>query len=306
METYQIKIESNNKERLDKFLSSYFNDMSRVQIQNIIKEGYVTLNDKPLKSSYKVELNDVINVTIPDPVSTDILPEDISLDVVYEDQDVIVVNKPTGMIVHPSSGVYSGTLVNALLYHCKDLSGINGVTRPGIVHRIDKDTSGLLMVAKNDESHKSLSKQLEEHTVIRRYYCLVHGVINHNQGRIEAPIGRDPKDRQKMTCIEKNSKTAITNFKVIERFNDATLVECRLETGRTHQIRVHMQYIGFPVFGDPMYGLRKDDTTYGQYLHAKVLGFVHPTTKEEMYFESELPDYFVEKLNELREEMKHE
>ena len=223
----------------------------------------------------------------------------MDLDIVYEDEDVIVVNKPTGMIVHPSAGIYSGTLVNALLYHCHDLSAINGITRPGIVHRIDKETSGLLMVAKNDNAHRSLSKQLEEHSVVRRYVALVHGVINHNVGRIEAPIGRDSKDRKKMAVTSKNAKDAITNFKVLERYDDMTLIECRLETGRTHQIRVHMQYIGHPVYGDPQYGFRNDDNTHGQYLHAKVLGFVHPRTNEHMYFEAPLPDFFEEKIKEL-------
>ena len=221
------------------------------------------------------------------------------LRILYEDEDVIVVNKPTGMIVHPSAAIYSGTLVNALLYHCHDLSAINGITRPGIVHRIDKETSGLLMVAKNDNAHRSLSKQLEEHSVVRRYVALVHGVINHNVGRIEAPIGRDSKDRKKMAVTSKNAKDAITNFKVLERYDDMTLIECRLETGRTHQIRVHMQYIGHPVYGDPQYGFRNDDNTYGQYLHARVLGFVHPRTNEHMYFEAPLPDFFEEKIKEL-------
>ncbi|MEE3307571.1 RluA family pseudouridine synthase, partial [Sharpea azabuensis] len=245
--------------------------------------------------------NEVINVTIPDPVDTTIAPENIPLDVVYEDHDVIVVNKPSGMIVHPSAGIYSGTLVNALLYHCDDLSSINGVNRPGIVHRIDKETSGLLMVAKNDKAHRSLSAQLEEHSVIRRYVALVHGVIPHNKGRIVAPIGRDPDDRQKMAVTDKNAKEAITNFTVLERFDDMTLIECRLETGRTHQIRVHMQYIGYPVYGDPKYGRRSDDTSHGQYLHAKILGFKHPTTGEQMLFEAKLPDYFEEKIEELRQ-----
>lgn len=298
-----IKIECLNEyigERLDKVLVKVMEGYSRTQIQQLIQDKNVYINDKNVKASYKIEEGDSISVHIPEPENTDILPENIPLEVVYEDSDVIVVNKPSGMIVHPSAGIYSGTLVNALLYHCKDLSGINGVMRPGIVHRIDKETSGLLMVAKNDMAHKSLSEQLQEHTVTRRYYALVHGLIAHEYGRIEAPIGRDVKDRQKMTCTDKNAKEAITNFKVLERFKDMSLVECRLETGRTHQIRVHMQYIGHPVYGDPQYGLRKDDTTFGQYLHAKVLGFVHPRTGEEMYFESELPDFFQEKLDELR------
>lgn len=304
MET--IKIIGQDKyvgKRIDKVLTQELQDFSRTQIQNMISKGCVEVNGKVMKASYKIELDDEVIVHIPEIESTDILPEDIPLDVVYEDQDVIVVNKPTGMIVHPSAGIYSGTLVNALLYHCHDLSGINGVTRPGIVHRIDKETSGLLMVAKNDRAHQSLSEQLQDHTVVRRYYALVHGLIPHEFGRIEAPIGRDVNDRQKMTCTDKNAKEAITNFKVLERFKDMTLVECRLETGRTHQIRVHMQYIGHPVYGDPQYGLRRDDTTYGQYLHAKILGFVHPRTQEELYFESDLPDFFLEKLEELRKEM---
>ena len=287
--------------RIDKLLQKHFIDESRTTLQNWIKEGCVCIDDKPVKASRKVEPNEVINVTIPDPVDTTIAPENIPLDVVYEDHDVIVVNKPSGMIVHPSAGIYSGTLVNALLYHCDDLSSINGVNRPGIVHRIDKETSGLLMVAKNDKAHLSLSAQLEEHSVIRRYVALVHGVIPHNKGRIVAPIGRDSDDRQKMAVTDKNAKEAITNFTVLERFDDMTLIECRLETGRTHQIRVHMQYIGYPVYGDPKYGRRSDDTSHGQYLHAKILGFKHPTTGEQMLFEAKLPDYFEEKIEELRQ-----
>ena len=287
--------------RIDKLLQKHFIDESRTTLQNWIKEGCVCIDDKPVKASRKVEPNEVINVTIPDPVDTTIAPENIPLDVVYEDHDVIVVNKPSGMIVHPSAGIYSGTLVNALLYHCDDLSSINGVNRPGIVHRIDKETSGLLMVAKNDKAHRSLSAQLEEHSVIRRYVALVHGVIPQNKGRIVAPIGRDPDDRQKMAVTDKNAKEAITNFTVLERFDDMTLIECRLETGRTHQIRVHMQYIGYPVYGDPKYGRRSDDTSHGQYLHAKILGFKHPITGEQMLFEAKLPDYFEEKIEELRQ-----
>lgn len=293
---------SDASQRLDKTIMKYLSDVSRTNVQNWIKGGAVTINGKVAKASAKLAANDQVEISIPDPENTDILPENIPLDIVYEDHDVIVVNKPSGMIVHPSAGVYSGTLVNALLYHCDDLSGINGVNRPGIVHRIDKETSGLLMVAKNDFAHQSLAKQLEEHTVTRRYIALVHGVINHNLGRIEAPIGRDTKDRQKMAVSAHNSKSAITNFKVLERYQDMTLVECRLETGRTHQIRVHMQYIGHPVYGDPKYGYKNDDNTHGQYLHAKVLGFVHPRSGEKLYFESDLPDYFQEKIEILRSE----
>lgn len=302
METIKITVDESMQGRIDKILTKQL-DMSRTQVQQLINDKHVFVNEKNVKASYKTAINDDIRIEIPEAQNTEILPEDIPLDIIYEDSDVIVINKPSGMIVHPSSGIYSGTLVNALLYHCHDLSGINGVMRPGIVHRIDKETSGLLMVAKNDKAHASLSKQLEEHSVIRHYYALVHGVIPHDFGRIEAPIGRDPQDRQKMTCTDKNAKEAITNFKVIERFNDMSLVECRLETGRTHQIRVHMQYIGYPVYGDPKYGLRKDNQSEGQYLHAKILGFVHPTTGEKLYFESNLPQYFENKLNELRLEM---
>ena len=291
--------------RLDKVILNHMPDRSRTEIQKWIKAGQVIVNDNVEKANYKVEEEDVIQVTLPDPQSTEIRPEDIPLDIIYEDEDVIVVNKPTGMIVHPSAGIYSGTLVNALLYHCHDLSAINGITRPGIVHRIDKETSGLLMIAKNDNAHRSLSKQLEEHSVVRRYVALVHGVIPHNKGRIVAPIGRDPEDRQKMTVTDKNAKEAITNFTVLERFDDMTLIECRLETGRTHQIRVHMQYIGYPVYGDPKYGRRSDDTSHGQYLHAKILGFKHPTTGQQMLFEADLPDYFEEKIEELRQVKKN-
>lgn len=304
MEDIKIRvIEEQVGKRIDKVLTQVLSDFSRTQIQQFIQGGHVSVAGKVMKASYKVEADEEILIHIPEPENSDVLPENIPLNIVYEDQDVIVVNKPSGMIVHPSAGIYSGTLVNALLYHCHDLSGINGVMRPGIVHRIDKETSGLLMVAKNDKAHQSLSEQLQQHTVTRRYLALVHGLIPHEFGRIEAPIGRDPHDRQKMTCTDKNAKDAITNFKVIERFADMSLVECRLETGRTHQIRVHMQYIGYPVYGDPQYGLKRDDTSYGQYLHAKILGFIHPSTGEEMYFESELPDYFEEKLTELRKEM---
>lgn len=303
METIKISVEiENTGMRLDKFLSVQYPDFSRTKIQDMIKNNQVTVNGEIEKASYKVMKNDLIGIVIEESKACEILPENIPLDIVYEDSDVIVINKPTGLIVHPSSGIYSGTLVNALLYHCNDLSGINGIQRPGIVHRIDKETSGLLMVAKNDKAHQSLSQQLQDHSVVRRYWALVHGVIPHDYGRIEAPIGRDQNDRKKMCCTDKNAKEAITNFKVIERFEKMTLVECRLETGRTHQIRVHMSYIGYPVYGDPQYGKRKDDVTNGQYLHAKILGFNHPTTHEDMVFDSELPDFFETKLKELREE----
>ena len=288
--------------RLDKELDQHFPDLSRTLIQDYIKKGLVTVNGKKEKASFKLKENDLIEVTIPENENMDIEPENIPLDIVYEDHDVIVVNKPSGMIVHPSQGIVSGTLVNALLYHCHDLSGINGVNRPGIVHCIDKETSGLLMVAKNDVAHRSLTEQLKEHSVTRRYITLVHGNIPHEFGKINAPIGRDRTNRQNMAVTKENSKEAITNFKVLERYDDMTLIECRLETGRTHQIRVHMAYIGYPVYGDPKYGYKRDDQSHGQYLHAKVLGFIHPTTGEYLEFDSELPDYFQDKIKELKGE----
>ena len=301
MEIKKLKVNDENI-RLDKFISETVPELSRTLIQQYIKAGDILVNGKSEKASFKVKTGDEIEIRLPDDQEMDVLPEDIPLDVVYEDSDVIVVNKPSGMIVHPSSGIYSGTLVNALLYHCHDLSGINGVLRPGIVHRIDKETSGLLMVAKNDHAHRSLSEQLKEHSVSRKYVALVHGLIPHSHGKINAPIGRDVNDRQKMAVTKNNSKEAVTNFTVLKRYQDMTLIECRLETGRTHQIRVHMAYIGYPVYGDPKYGYTRDDQSHGQYLHAKTLGFIHPTTGEYLEFDSPLPDYFEQKLNELKGE----
>ena len=298
METIEV-VAKEAKVRLDKYLAEVLVDLSRTRLQQFINDGYVLVNGKAVKNSYKLELDDLIEIELPEDKESEILPEDIPLDIVYEDSDVIVVNKPSGMIVHPSVGITTGTLVNALLYHCDDLSGINGVIRPGIVHRIDKETSGLLMVAKNDNAHICLSEQLKEHTCNRRYLALVHGEMEHDHGIIDAPIGRDPKDRQKMTVTDVNSRHAVTHFTVIKRYHGFTLVECKLETGRTHQIRVHMQFIGHPVYGDPKYGIKRDDHSFGQYLHAKTLGFVHPTTKEEMLFDSELPEPFKNKLAEL-------
>lgn len=306
MEKYNLIVDNEDNFRLDKVIALNMKDLSRTMIQEMINRGLISVNGKVVKASYKTKLNDRIEITIEDNVELDIEPENIPINIVYEDKDVIVIDKPTGMIVHPSPGITKGTLVNALLYHCKDLSGINGVNRPGIVHRIDKETSGLLMIAKNDAAHRSLSNQLKTHSVKRRYVALVHGLIPHVQGKIDAPIGRNPNDRQSMSVTRTNSKNAVTNFTVLKRYKSMSLIECRLETGRTHQIRVHMSYIGYPVYGDPKYGRRKDDFTHGQFLHAKKLGFIHPVTQKYMEFESELPDYFKAKLDELEEEMINE
>lgn len=284
--------------RLDKYLIDYLPEMTRTQIQQMIENEEILVNNKPTKPSYKLRVNDEVVVKYVKPKTLDIKSEEIPLDIYYEDSDLIVVNKPTGMVVHPAFGNYEGTLVNALMHHCKDLSTINGVIRAGIVHRIDKETSGLLVACKNDFTHKNLSKQFSSKTVTRKYIAIVHGVINHNLGRVDAPIGRSKEDRKLMAIVEEG-KHAATNFKVIERFKDHTLLELSLETGRTHQIRVHMKYIGFPVVGDPQYGLRKDKSNYGQYLHAKTLGFIHPRTNEYMEFNSPLPDYFLEYLDEI-------
>ncbi|TKC18594.1 RluA family pseudouridine synthase [Robertmurraya kyonggiensis] len=294
-----IILEEHANERIDKVLSTLNTEWSRTQVQQWIKEGNVLVNGQPIKTNYKGSLNDKIEITIPEPEELDVIPEEMDLEIYYEDKDVIVVNKPKGMVVHPAPGHLTGTLVNGLMAHCKDLSGINGVLRPGIVHRIDKDTSGLLMVAKNDFAHEDLVNQLVAKTVTRRYRAVVHGNIAHDDGTIDAPIARDPKDRQSMTVVD-NGKHAVTHFHVLERFNDFTLVECQLETGRTHQIRVHMKYIGFPLAGDPKYGPRKTIDFGGQVLHAGILGFIHPRTKEYLEFEAPLPKDFVELLDKLR------
>jgi len=286
--------------RIDKVLASMDEEWSRTQVQDWIKEGLVLVNGNKIKANYKCELDDMIQISVPDPVELDIEPEEMNLDIYYEDKDVLVVNKPRGMVVHPAPGHTSGTLVNGLMAHCKDLSGINGVMRPGIVHRIDKDTSGLLMVAKNDFAHERLVQQLVDKTVTRKYEAVVHGVIPHDFGTIDAPIGRDKQDRQKMAVVD-NGKHAVTHFRVIERFKNFTHIECELETGRTHQIRVHMKYIGFPLAGDPKYGPRKTVSFDGQVLHAGVLGFVHPRTEEYMEFKAPLPDDFKALLNTLKQ-----
>ncbi|PSL24841.1 ribosomal large subunit pseudouridine synthase D [Planomicrobium soli] len=286
-------------ERIDKAVASIDEDWSRSQIQNWVKEGAVKVNGETVKPNYKVRLDDVIIVTPPVLEELDVVAENLYLQVVYEDQDVLVVNKPKGMVVHPAPGHSSGTLVNGLMHHCTDLSGINGVVRPGIVHRIDKDTSGLLMVAKNDAAHTSLVDQLVKKTVTRKYVALVHGHIPHDKGTIDAPIARDAKERQNMAVVDKG-KHAVTHFRVLERFGNFTLVECRLETGRTHQIRVHMKYIGFPLVGDPKYGPKKTMEVGGQALHAEVIGFNHPRTGEYMEFSAEPPEEFAELLESIR------
>ncbi|MCZ8518796.1 MULTISPECIES: RluA family pseudouridine synthase [Paenibacillus] len=282
-------------ERIDKFLAEMLEDgldVSRTQLQQWIKDGHVTISGRTVKPNYKLSEGDRLQLVVPEPQELELTAEDIPLEVVYEDSDVIVVNKPRGMVVHPAPGHYSGTLVNALLYHCKDLSGINGIMRPGIVHRIDKDTSGLLMAAKNDLAHAGLTEQLKAHSATRKYIALVHGNVPHENGTVDAPIGRDPKDRKLYTVTEKNSKHAVTHFIVLERFGDYTLMELKLETGRTHQIRVHMKFIGHPLVGDPQYGPSKSKgiPMDGQALHAAVLGFDHPRTGESLLFEAPLPD----------------
>ena len=299
-EVVQVTVAAEQKnERIDKFVAGINNEWSRTQVQQWIKDDVVTVNGKAVKGNYKVKEEDEITVTIPEPEELDIQPEDLNLEIYYEDADVLVVNKPRGMVVHPAPGHTSGTLVNGLMHHCTDLSGINGVMRPGIVHRIDKDTSGLLMVAKNDMAHESLVNQLVAKTVTRRYKAIVHGVIPHDKGTIDAPIGRDKKERQSMT-VDENGKNAVTHFQVLERFKDFTLVECRLETGRTHQIRVHMKYIGYPLAGDPKYGPKKTLDMNGQALHAGILGFDHPRTGEYIQFEAPIPEVFEDVLNILR------
>ena len=290
-------------QRLDKYLSEQKNhDFSRSYLRKCIQEGCVSVNGEKGKASLKVKAGDRIDFDIPEQKGPEVLPEAIPLDIVYEDDDLLVVNKERGMVVHPAAGHYSGTLVNAVLAHAgSSLSSINGVNRPGIVHRIDKDTTGLLLICKNDLSHQSLAKQLEEHSITRRYHALVFGKIKEKDGIISAPIGRDEKDRKKQAISYKHGKEAVTHYKVLERFSDSTLVECRLETGRTHQIRVHMKSIGHPLLGDPVYGLKnRKDGISGQALHAMILGFQHPRTGEYMEFSAPYPADFQALLEKLR------
>jgi 23S rRNA pseudouridine1911/1915/1917 synthase len=291
--------EEKEVQRLDKFLSLENEDWSRSQIQQWIKEGYLEVNGQIVKPNYKLHENDQLLLKIPPPKELHIESERMKLDIVYEDQDVVIVNKERGLVVHPAPGHYSGTLVNGLMAHCQDLSGINGVLRPGIVHRIDKDTSGLLMVAKNDKAHLSLANQLKEHTVTRSYVAIVHGKIQHDKGTIDAPIGRDPRQRQEMTVIA-SGKQAVTHFRVLERFERFSIVELKLETGRTHQIRVHMKYIGHQIAGDPKYGPAKTLSISGQALHAQVLGFDHPSTGQRLEFSAPIPEDMDKEMKILR------
>lgn len=283
--------------RIDKVLTTLEPEITRSQLKNLINDGHVTVNGQPVKPKYKVQSGDKISLVKPEPQSLELTPENIPLDIVYEDDDVIVVNKPQGMVVHPAPGHPDHTLVNALLYH-SPLSTINGTFRPGIVHRIDKDTSGLLMVAKNDLAHQSLAEQLRNKTNKREYLALVYGQIKEDEGTIDAPLGRNPQDRKKQAVV-KGGRHAVTHFKVIKRYDNFTLVKCILETGRTHQIRVHMKYIGHPLVGDPLYGPRKVVGKNGQFLHAALLGFKHPRTGKEMVFEAPLPENFQKMLDKL-------
>lgn len=302
MDTYLFEIQENQQMRLDKYLAEQFPEQTRSYLQKLIKDGEVLVNGKNVKTGYQLSKGDEVSVNIPEPKELDVEPQKMDLDIVYEDDDVILINKPKGMVVHPAPGHTTDTLVNGLLYHCKDnLSGINGVARPGIVHRIDRDTTGILIVCKNDMSHNSIAAQLKEHSINRRYRALVHGNLKEDTGTVEGAIGRHPIDRKKMSINEKNGKPAVTHYTVLERFGNYTLIECRLETGRTHQIRVHMSSIGHPLVGDEVYGPAKCPfKLQGQCLHAMVLGFVHPRSGEYMEFSAELPEYFEELLRKLR------
>ncbi len=288
-------------ERIDKYLSDMLSSYSRSRIQKLISDGLVLVNNKNIKSNYRLNNGDFLKISIPFPEEYEILPENIPLDIVYEDEDVILINKPKGMVVHPAAGHYEGTLVNALMYHCKDnLSGINGVLRPGIVHRIDMDTTGIIIACKNDNAHISLSEQLKEHSITRYYYAICHNSFSENSGTVDAPIGRHPIDRKKMAINHKNGKEAITHYEVLHNFGKFAYIKCRLETGRTHQIRVHMAGIGHPLLGDNVYCSAKTPfKLQGQTLHAGVLGFVHPKTGEYMEFEAPLPEYFEKLLKKL-------
>lgn len=302
----QISIEvadENVNLRIDKLLSDNLSNFTRSALTKLITEGNVTVNGKVISKNYKCRKDDVIEINVPEAKPLDVTAENIPLDIVYEDSDLLVVNKPKGMVVHPAAGNFEGTLVNALLYHCKDsLSGINGVIRPGIVHRIDKDTSGLLIVAKNDAAHFSLAQQIKEHSFHRAYQAVCYGNIKEDFGTVHQPIGRSTKDRKKMAVTDRNSKDAVTHFEVLHRFGNFTHIRCVLETGRTHQIRVHMAYVGHPIAGDAVYGPKKTITSLnGQCLHAGEIGFVHPKSGEYMEFRSDLPDYFTDFIRKIED-----
>lgn len=298
----ELRYEEELSQRLDVFLTAYLETVSRSRVAQLIKEGAVTVNEKKVKTGYRLEQGDIISYDVTEKKEAEVEAEDIPLDIVYEDHDVLVVNKPRGMVVHPAPGSSEHTLVNALMAHCDDLSGINGVLRPGIVHRIDKDTSGLLLVAKNDVAHHSLAEQLKEHSIHRVYEGIVCGMVAEPEGIVDCPIGRHPSERKKMAVTEKNSKRAVTHYRVLERFPGYTLIEAKLETGRTHQIRVHMKYIGYPLLGDPLYGKGAKNPFFfeGQALHARTIGFVHPVTGEYMEFSADPPADMQEVLDLLR------
>lgn len=293
-----IHYQDNENDRIDKFLMKQIPEISRTTIQNLINEQFILVNGNEIKSNYKLKYNDEISITFKPVEELDIKKQDIPLNIVYEDNDLLIVNKEKGMVVHPSVGHKDGTLVNALMFHSKNLSSINGIIRPGIVHRIDKDTSGLLIVAKNDKAHVALSEMISKKEVKRKYYALVHGVIKHDYGTIEAPIARNPRERKEMAIID-GGKPSITHFRVVNRYEKYTLIECELETGRTHQIRVHMKYINFPLVGDPVYGPKKTLETNGQMLHSKSLEFEQPITREIIDIDTELPLYFKQVLDKL-------
>ncbi len=303
---YNLTMDSFDTQRIDKYLSEQMEELSRSYIQKLLKDGHVKVNGKTVKSNYKLSKDDEICLDVPEAIEPEIAAEPMDLDILYEDSDIILINKPKGMVVHPAAGHYTGTLVNGLMYHCKEeLSGINGVMRPGIVHRIDMDTTGVLIVCKNDKAHNAIAEQLKVHSITRKYYAIVHGVIKDDDGTVDAPIGRHPVDRKKMSINEKNGKQAVTHYHVLKRFRRFTYVECQLKTGRTHQIRVHMASIGHPLLGDQVYGPAKVPFSglQGQTLHAGVLGIIHPTTGAYMEFCAPLPEYFEKLLKKLEQEV---